>query len=329
MDKSTNDINDKRASNPYARRLGRPENINPVTTPEVSLEGEGDTGKTEGESGKKKFSRREMFLVGGGALAAVALPALLIAHPWEATDKVKETAPASFTLTEEDTKNITTFIESFLKSAGNFGVDESKITPATIRNVRYLVKTKNSGYNAYLRTRADAYRSVRSSIWEGSPVYYDAETVSRWNKESYLEDVRMPTFQIKGEVKVHFEPSGTYYIDSVGTSHRRVSIEVDFTSTETVRVQEADGVGSDGAFAILEKEHPATVKMELIESNDKWYLYSQSGTKQYLLATWAEFKSSDYAESQNVGFTKVGTIIPTDSAPTQQPSATPSSTPTA
>lgn len=325
MANNTNNADDQLSGNTYVRLLGRPKDTIPVTpTPDSSAEKEQEP-ETE-PAQKKKLTRREMLLLGGGVAAAIAVPAIFISQPWKTEDKVKETAPASFTLTEEDTRKITDFIESFMKSAGNFGVDDSKLTPATIRNVRYLVKTKNSGYNAYLRTRADAYRSVRSSIWEGSPVYYDAETVSRWNKESYLEDARMPTFQVRGEVKVHFEPSGTYYIDSIGTTHRRVSVEVDFTSIETVRVQEADGVGSDGAFAVLEKEHPAVVKMELVESNDKWYLYSQSGTKQYLLATWAEFKSSDYAESQNTGFTKVGTIVPTDNSSAVAPAATASPT---
>ena len=90
----------------------------------------------------------------------------------------------------------------------------------------------------------------------------------------------------------------------------------------------ADGAGSNGAFAVLVKEIPSTVKMDLIESNNRWYLYSQTGSDQYLLATWAEFNSSQYAEAQNSGFTKVAEIIPTDAPASPPAPATPSASPT-
>lgn len=320
MATNNNNHDDKLTDNPYVRRLRRPESPRAINQPE----GTGETSPQEPEKKTGKVSRRQAILGVLGLGAAIGVPALLVTRPWEATVQAQTDAPLTFDLTDEDKAAITEFINSFMKSAANFGVQTDLVTPATIRNIRYLVKTKNQGYNKYLRTRTDAYKSVRSGIWEGSPLFYNADTVGRWNRESYLEDERMPTFELKDNSRVYPDPSGTYYVDANGTNHRRVTIQVDFTTKETVRVQMADGVGSNGAFAVLVKEIPSTVKMDLIESNNRWYLYSQSGADQYLLATWAEFNSSQYADAQNSGFTKEAEIIPTDTPPT---TATP--TPTA
>jgi hypothetical protein len=251
---------------------------------------------------------------------AVGVPALLINRPWEVEDSVKKSAPASYELSDEDKKALAEIINPFMKAAANFGVDGSKLTPETIRNIRYLVRTKANGYTTYIRTRTDAYKSVRQYIWEGSPLYYSADEVSRWNKEAYLQDDRLPTFELSSEPRLYFEPSGTYYIDANGTSHRQASVRVDFVSKETIRIQESDGSGSDGAFAVMVKEHPASVTLELIESNNRWYLYKQNGSKQYLLATWAELNAAEYNESQTDGFVKEGRIIP---APIAAPANTP------
>lgn len=320
MATTDNNSNNKHADNPYIRRLSRPEHPQTLT-PVEDMEEPPEKTRVRG----KKFSRRQAILGVVGLGAAIGVPALLVARPWETPVQTRTDAPLTFDVTEEDKKAITDFINAFMKSAANFGVDTEQVTPATIRNIRYLVKTKNPGYNKYLRTRTDAYKSVRSGIWEGSPLFYNADTVGRWNRESYLEDEQMPTFELKESPRVYPNPSGTYYVDSSGTNHRRVTVQVDFTSKETIRVQMADGVGSNGAFAVLVKEIPTTVKMDLIESNNRWYLYSQAGNDQYLLATWAEFNSSQYAEAQNGGFTKEAEIIPTDTPPA---SSTPSASPT-
>lgn len=322
MATNNNNHDDKLTDNPYVRRLRRPESPRAINQPEDT----GETSPQEPDEKKGKVSRRQAILGVLGLGAAIGVPALLVSRPWEATVQTQTEAPLTFDLTDEDKAAISEFINSFMKSAANFGVQTDLVTPATIRNIRYLVKTKNQGYNKYLRTRTDAYKSVRSGIWEGSPLFYNADTVGRWNRESYLEDERMPTFELKDNPRVYPDPSGTYYVDANGTNHRRVTIQVDFTTKETVRVQMADGVGSNGAFAVLVKEIPSTVKMDLIESNNRWYLYSQSGVDQYLLATWAEFNSSQYADAQNSGFTKEAEIIPTDTPPvtaTPTPTATP------
>lgn len=322
MATNNNNHDDKLTDNPYVRRLRRPESPRAINQPE----GTGEASPQEQEEKKGKVSRRQAILGVLGLGAAIGVPALLVTRPWETPVQTQSDAPLTFDLTEEDKKAITEFITSFMKSAANFGVQTDLVTPATIRNIRYLVKTKNQGYNKYVRTRTDAYKSVRSGIWEGSPLFYNADTVGRWNRESYLEDERMPTFELKDNPRVYPDPSGTYYVDANGTNHRRVTVQVDFTTKETVRVQMADGVGSNGAFAVLVKDIPSTVKMDLIESNNRWYLYSQSGVDQYLLATWAEFNSSQYADAQNSGFTKEAEIIPTDTPPTTA-TPTPTATP--
>lgn len=319
MATTNNNPDNKLADNPYVRRLSRPESPRTLNQSEDT----GGAPKQEEPSPKRKLSRRQAILGVVGLGAAIGVPALLVTRPWETPIQTQSDAPLTFDVTEEDKKAITDFMNAFMKSAANFGVDTEQVTPSTIRNIRYLVKTKNPGYNKYLRTRTDAYRSVRSGIWEGSPLFYNADTVGRWNRESYLEDERMPTFELKENPRVYPDPSGTYYIDANGTNHRRVTVQVDFTTKETVRVQMADGAGSNGAFAVLVKEIPSTIKMDLIESNNRWYLYSQTGSDQYLLATWAEFNSSQYAEAQNSGFTKVAEIIPTDAPATPPASSTP------
>lgn len=261
----------------------------------------------------KPVTRRQAILIGAGIVATVTGGTYLaVARPWETPATTKETPVLSYDLSDEDKQAITTMLTNFVTQAGNFGVDGDKLTPATIRNVRYLVKSRTKGYENYMRTRTDAYKSVRASIWEGSPIYYKADDVAHWNKESYLLDERLPTFQIEGIPKVYVEPKGEYYIGGNDTTYRKAIAQVDFTSKETVRVQEADGVGSDGGFAVLTKEHVATLTIEVIESNGKWYAYNQSGNKQYLLATWANFDSAAYADSQVDGFTKEGRIVPTD-----------------
>jgi hypothetical protein len=261
----------------------------------------------------KPVTRRQAILIGAGIVATVTGGTYLaVARPWETSTTTKETPVLSYDLSDEDKQAITTMLTNFITQAGNFGVDGSKLTPATIRNVRYLVKSRTKGYENYMRTRTDAYKSVRASIWEGSPIYYKADDVAHWNKESYLLDERLPTFQIEGTPKVYVEPKGEYYIGGNDTTYRKAAAQVDFTSKETVRVQEADGVGSDGGFTVLTKEHVATLTIEIIESNGKWYAYNQSGNKQYLLATWANFDSAAYADSQVDGFTKEGRIVPTD-----------------
>lgn len=261
----------------------------------------------------KPVTRRQAILIGAGIVATVTGGTYLaVARPWETPATAKETPVLSYDLSDEDKQAITTMLTNFITQAGNFGVDGDKLTPATIRNVRYLVKSRTKGYENYMRTRTDAYKSVRASIWEGSPIYYKADDVAHWNKESYLLDERLPTFQIEGTPKVYVEPKGEYYIGGNDTTYRKATAQVDFTSKETVRVQEADGVGSDGGFAVLTKEHVATLTIEVIESNGKWYAYNQSGNKQYLLATWANFDSAAYADSQVDGFTKEGRIVPTD-----------------
>jgi hypothetical protein len=323
MDTPNHDTGNQYSGNAYTshlgpRRQGKTEPVGAVDTDAA----ESSTGSVAGKdsSGAKKLTRRQLLIGVGLTAFAVGVPALLINRPWEVEDSVKKSAPASYELSDEDKKALAEIINPFMKAAANFGVDGSKLTPETIRNIRYLVRTKANGYTTYIRTRTDAYKSVRQYIWEGSPLYYSADEVSRWNKEAYLQDDRLPTFELSSEPRLYFEPSGTYYIDANGTSHRQASVRVDFVSKETIRMQESDGSGSDGAFAVMVKEHPASVTLELIESNNRWYLYKQNGSKQYLLATWAELNAAEYNESQTDGFVKEGRIIP---APIAAPANTP------
>ena len=196
----------------------------------------------------KPVTRRQAILIGAGIVATVTGGTYLaVARPWETPATTKETPVLSYDLSDEDKQAITTMLTNFITQAGNFGVDGDKLTPATIRNVRYLVKSRTKGYENYMRTRTDAYKSVRASIWEGSPIYYKADDVAHWNKESYLLDERLPTFQIEGTPKVYVEPKGEYYIGGNDTTYRKATAQVDFTSKETVRVQEADGVGQTAA----------------------------------------------------------------------------------
>lgn len=322
MDKNSQDNrNHAPAENPYLQALGISE---PSSKANSSEDAPTVAEQAVAEGTTRKLSRRTLLLGVCGAMVLTAGGGLLVARPWEVEDVVKQTAPASFEVTDEDKRTIIEFIEQFMKVATDFGVDGNKLTPDTIRNVRYLVKTKNNGYSAYMRSRSDAYKNTRQFIWEGSSLFYTAEEVSHWNKEAYLLDERMPTFKLQGSPTVSISPSGTYYIDNNGGSHRKVSARVDFVTKETVRVQESDGEGSNGAFAVMSKEIPATVNLELIESNSRWYLSSQTGSSRYLLSTWDEFNSSEYAESQNTGFVKEGEIIPTPLSERTQTTPSPS-----
>lgn len=273
------------------------------------------------KAGDSAQQRKRIILLGVGALSAVVAVLLLALFLTRPSDTPGEpTIDSQVNVSSQDQLLLAAASKDFIQSVGNFGIKPDSLNPRNIMNVKYLVGSDSPGAKEFFVTRQAAYQSTKNALFRSGPLDYDDRAVAQWSNSSetdglvgYMVDSVTATTQPKG---------GRITVD--GVQVETATVDVNFTSTETMRNQTADDASWDGSFAVMAKtfgNNSATITF-VQDEHGHWLIYSMQGLKnQFLLATW-QTPSSDAYDDAQFGFKQVDTIMSESAGGKTVPSAT-------
>ena len=238
----------------------------------------------------------------------------------ESTDTV--TVQSDMKISEDEKIELESLAESYVQEAGNFGVKKDQITENNIDEMATLLETDPQSAETYFASRRIVYEGLDQFIHENSPLYYSPSIVDTWSDE--FETSSRASFSVES-VEASAMDSGSF-INVNGENLKSASVKVNFTTKETMFIEQGSEIGAERSYSVMEKDFDNTATFvfvyeeheeEQTEDADHshgshWKLYNINNLEnEFVLASWADPNVQDFADSQ-FNFVENGKIVPSN-----------------
>ena len=240
--------------------------------------------------------KRVFALVGAFTLVAALVAAAVIwLMPDDSSREVKET----YTVTTEDSTELSNSAIGFVEVAGDMGIRSSEISGNNMLDVSRLVATNGHGVDTYFVSRLDAYKASLKYIASGGDVDYDDRAVASWSSETERGNLLTIT---PSSIVTTVAKTGSY-VNVNGTRTPAVTVDVTFDSSVVARTTSANDTDWDGSY------------LQFVEVDGAWKVWQvlEQPAHKWTLATWKN-PASDFT-SDVLGGSEIEPLKRTDPMP--------------
>lgn len=253
--------------------------------------------------------KRVFTLVGAFTLVAALVAAAVIwLMPDDSSREVKET----YTVTTEDSTELSSSAIGFVEVAGDMGIRSSEISGNNMLDVSRLVATNGHGADTYFVSRLDAYKASLKYIASGGDVDYDDRAVASWSSETERGNLLTIT---PSSIVTTVAKTGSY-VNVNGARTPAVTVDVTFDSSVVARTTSANDTDWDGSYLQTQKDfYGESVSLQFVEVDGAWKVWQvlEQPAHKWTLATWKN-PASDFT-SDVLGGSEIEPLKRTDPMP--------------